>query len=177
MPSPNAEERNLLGPAIFPFERSEKPDDEKVLKDGEVHRDEFEDYIHDGIENRKPKHSYVELTVTEIEIYIKTDGRYPEKCFLWVLDEVSIKMIREKTRNVLRALKPEYVCHTNLTGGGKAFVGGELFFGEDGKLYVSPFSDRYGKPTSKQWETVLSYFKRVGYTDVVDILELIAGAN
>lgn len=175
MPALTDQEKALLGPIISPFERSGKEAERRVLKDGETNRDEFEEYIHDGIENRKPKHGYVELTNVEIEIHLRKFGRYQEKCFLWVIDETSIKMIRERTRNVLRALDPEHVCHTNLTAAGKAFLGGELFFGEDGKLYINYFSDRYGHPTSDvQWQTVLSYLKRVGYTDVVDILELLA---
>lgn len=177
MPALTDKEKELLGPAISPFERSHKTDEQRVLRDGETHRAEFEEYIHDGIENDKPKphQNYVELSDAEVEARIKIDGRYQEKCFLWVLDEVSIKMVREKTRNVLRALNPEHVCHTNLTEGGTAFVGGELFFGEDGKIYVNYFSDRYGNPTSVQWQTVLTYLRRVGYTDLVDILELLSG--
>ncbi len=175
MPALTDDEKELLGPIISPFERSNKEGDRRVLKDGETHRDEFEEYIHDAIENHKPTHGYVELTQAEIENHINRTGRYQKKCFLWVIDGVSIKMIRERTRNVLRALNPEHVCHTNLTGAGKAFLGGELFFGEDGTLYINYFSDRYGNPTSDvQWQTVLSYLRRVGYANVVDILELLA---
>ena len=167
MPSLSQREKELLGPAISPFERSNKPDDRKVIKDGEDHSDEFTEYVHDAIDNGKPKHGYIELTLNELE-ELKRDGIYREKCFLWVIDEMSIKMIRENTRNTLRT--PPIVCHTNLTGAGKAFVGGELFFCEDGNIYISPKSDRYGRPTQEQWQTALSYFRRVGYSNVIDIL-------
>jgi hypothetical protein len=174
MPTLSKEEKEALHPIISPFERSDKVEESRVLKEGETHKDEFQDYIHDAIDDHRPVSNYIELTVEEVEIYIKVKGRYQEKCFLWVIDDTSIKMIREKTRNVLRTLAPEYVCHTNLTGGGKAFVGGELFFGEDGSIYINPFSDRYGKPSPQQWQTALNYFRRVGYENIVDILELLS---
>lgn len=173
MPALNQEEKALFGSSISPFERSIKSEEKKILRDGESSNREFQDFIHDAIEDGKPDYNYVEVTDEEIELYIKPTGRYKEKCFLWIIDEISIKILREKTRNVLRTFDPECVCHTNLTGGEKAFAGGELFFGEDGNIYINPFSDRYGNLNSQQWETVLSYFKRVGYDNLIDILELL----
>ena len=172
MPALSQEEKDSLNPIISPFERS-KEQKERILRDGETSRGEFEEYIHDAIDNNRPRHNYIELTVEEVQEHIKVRGRYKEKCFLWVIDETSIKIIREKTRNVLRTHDPECVCHTNLTGGGKAFIGGELFFGEDGYIYINYFSDRYGNPSEIQWQTALSYFRRVGYKNVIDILELL----
>ena len=54
-----------------------------------------------------------------------------------------------------------------------AYVGGELFFGEDGYVYVNPFSDRYGNPSKTQWETSKKYIISVGYKNLIDILDLI----
>jgi hypothetical protein len=165
-------EKNLLGPIIEPFERSNKSPDRKVIKDGEREKEEFLDFIHDAYQDDKPP-KYVVLNTEEIEIMISNGGRYREKCFLWVIDETSIKIIREKTRNVKRTHDPECVCHTNLTGAGKAYVGGELFFGEDGNVYLNPFSDRYGKPSPNQWLTAKKYIISVGYNKIIDILDLI----
>lgn len=167
------EEMKLLGPLISPFEESKKSAAEMDLS-GEIERDVCEAFIHDGRKNSKPKHLYIELTVAEIAT-LKANQRYPEKAFLWVIDETSIKIVREKIPNVARRQKPEYVCHTNLTGYGKAFAGGELFFGEDGSVYINPWSDRYGGNrlfVDQRWQTVLSHFRRVGYTELVDIVEL-----
>jgi len=171
MPALSQEDKNLLGKLIQPFERSQKAADKKVLKPGESEK--FSDSIHDGIDNKKPKHNFVYVTTQEVESYIKTNGRYQEKCFLWIIDDVSIKIIREKTRNTLRTHDETCVCHTNLTGAGEAYIGGEMFFCEDGKVYINYFSDRYGNPTEQQWETAKEYIKRVGYSDLIDILELL----
>jgi hypothetical protein len=175
----NKREKRALGKMISPFEESNKPAEKKNLLTGESHRDEFEKFIHDAIDNHRPIHRYVQLTRAEIERFIKKKGRYQKKSFLWILDDISIKMIRERTPNRRRTHDPEHVCHTNLTNGGKAFAGGELFFGADGEIYVNYFSDRYGgrRLTDKQWQTILNYFRRVGYATVVDILDLLANED
>jgi len=179
MPALTDKEKRTLGKMVSPFEESDKAADKKKIRAGESHRDEFERFIHDAIENHRPIHRYVELTRAEIDSYIKKTGRYQAKSFLWILDDVSIKIIRERTPNRRRTHDPEHVCHTNLTDGGNAFAGGEVFFGVDGSVYVNPFSDRYGgrRLTEKQWETILNYFRRVGYTTVIDILGLLANEN
>ena len=179
MPALSDKEKGTLGKMVSPFEESDKPADKKVLRAGESHRDEFERFIHDAIDNHKPIHRYVELTRAEIDSYIKKTGRYKAKSFLWILDDVSIKIIRERTPNRRRTHDPEYVCHTNLTDGGKAFAGGEVFFGVDGSVYVNPFSDRYGgrRLNDEQWQTILDYFRSVGYENVVDILDLLENTN
>jgi len=179
MPALSRKEKRMLGKMILPFEESAKAARDKRVRIGESHRDEFDKDIHDAIDNRKPRHRYVEVTRAEIERYIKKTGRYKRKSFLWILDDVSIKIIRERTPNRRRTHDPDHVCHTNLTDSGKAFAGGEVFFGVDGNVYVNPFSDRYGgrRLTDEQWQTILNYFRRVGYENVVDILRLLENKN
>ena len=166
-------DRDRLGPLIEPFGRSKKDGDRRRLRDGEVERDEFEKSIHDAINNGTPPAAAL-VTTEEVETHLKVAGRFKEKAFLWVLDETSIKIIREKTRNVRRTHDPDCVCHTNLTGGSKAYLGGEIFFCEDGFVYVNHFSDRYGAPSNEQWMHAKQYFKRVGYQNLVDILDLLS---
>lgn len=174
------EEIKLLGPIIEPFARSKKPPDQKKPKVGEKEIEEFKEFILDGIRDGKPP-QYVFLDENEIE-QLKNDpanfrsnnrNAYREKCFLWVIDSTSIKIVREKTRNRKRTHDPEYVCHTNLTGAGLAFIGGEMFFDKDFNVYVNYFSDRYGNPSTVQWETAKAYIKSVGYLNLVDILDLL----
>jgi hypothetical protein len=174
MPTLTAREKHRLGPLISPYEDSTKPAEETKPKDGETDRSEFEEFIHDGKDDGKPVHRYVELSLEEIT-RLKAEFRNAEKCFLWVVDETSIKLIREMTPNPARTHRQNYVCHTNLTGWGKAFAGGELFFGIDGKVYINHLSDRYGRDRllqGKRWQTILQYFKRVGYKEIVDLVGL-----
>ena len=172
MPPLTKDQKKLLGKLIDPFERSKKDPELKTIRDGERERDPFTDKIYDGVDNKKPP-DCVTLSLEEVEKHIKTKGRYKEKCFLWVLDDVSIKIIREKTLNTLRTHDSQYVCHTNLTGAGRAYVGGEMFFGQDGNIYINPFSDRYGNPPSQTWQVALDYIRSVGYSDLIDIMTLL----
>lgn len=175
MPKLTQEEKKLLGPLISPFGRNtRKPPEERVPKVGETDKTAFEHLIHNGEDNGEPL-QFVTISVSDIEILKQMDGKWAEKCFLWVIDEETIKIIREKNANRLRTHKPEFVCHTNLTGNGEAYIGGEIYFCEDGRKFISFFSDRYGDPHSvEQWKTAKGYFEKVGYSPLVDILDLLA---
>lgn len=168
-------EKDLLGPLIEPFERSNKSPDRKILRDGETENVGFATPIHDGIQNGTPP-NHVELSEEEINTHIKTKGRFKEKCFLWIIDETSVKISRELNRNSKRTHDPECVCHSNLSGGGKAYIGGEMFFGVDGRIYINYFSDRYGNPSSTQWAAAKKHIESVGYTNLTDIIELLKEA-
>lgn len=170
MPALSSDHIQVLGPLIQPFERSlNKTIDD--LKPGEGHNSEFLNKIHDGINNHKPE-PYHEITLEELKFYrIMDGGSYPEKCYLWVIDAVSIKMIWEKTMNVRRGEAiPEkmYVCHTNITGCNPAYLGGELYFCQDGNIYVNFKSDRYGRPeTEEKKRMAIQYMEYVGYKNLV----------
>ncbi|THD32439.1 MAG: hypothetical protein DI588_07425 [Flavobacterium johnsoniae] len=169
MPALTPQHKAKLCPLIEPFERSSNKSIDTHLFEGEEHNDEFLPFIHDGIENNKPK-QYCEITVEEVQKYnILNYGSYPEKCFLWVIDDISIKIIWEKTPNVLRSpIGKPYVCHTNITGCNKAYIGGEMYFCENGNIYVNFKSDRYGNTDSEEKkEMAVQYMKDVGYKNVI----------
>ncbi|MBA7532092.1 hypothetical protein ES705_24318 [subsurface metagenome] len=167
-------EKKLLPPIVEPFGRSNKVPDAKVLKDGESEYKDFLHAIYPAEFNEEPK-DVVYVTEKEIETHLNVKGRFKEKCFLWVIDETMIRIIRENTRNVKRTHDSTCVCHTNLTGGEKAHVGGEMFFADDGRVFINPFSDRYGGTniSTAQWEATKQYFINVGYDNLVDIVELL----
>jgi len=172
-------EKDLFGAIIKPFERSDKSSDKKQPKDGEVERDGFLQFIHTvDWDGEPPQH----ISLSQDEIISLTNDPlvfranrtlYREKCFLWVIDSSSLRIIREKTRNEKRTHDSDFVCHTNLTAWGEAYIGGELLFGDDGNIYINYFSDRYGNPSATQWETAKQVFIRLGYQNLIDILELI----
>ena len=171
MPALSEKHISILGPLISPFERSQKKPELKVIGKGEGHKDAFLDKIHDGIDNHNPE-PFHEITVKELEDYnIMKGGSFPDKCYLWVIDEISIKIIWEKTMNSLRGEaiphKP-YVCHTNITGGARAYLGGEIYFCQDGNIYVNFKSDRYGWPdTELKKQMALTYMEDCGYRNLV----------
>jgi hypothetical protein len=163
----------VLGPLIDPFGRSPHKTIENDLREGEGHNDEFLDFIHDGRDNKRPK-QYVELTATELDILLKGNP-LREKCFLWVIDHESIKILHENTRNTLRSsIGKPYVCHTNITGCCKAYIGGEMYFCENGNIYVNFKSDRYGRPeTDDKKRMAIKYMSDAGYKNIICTDDLI----
>lgn len=168
------QQKTQLPPMVAPFGRSNKPHDRKILLDGETEYEPFDGFIHPAENNGLPN-NVVFVTEEEIKNYIEITGRFQEKSYLWVIDQTMIKIVRERTRNVLRTHDPNHVCHTNLTGGQTAHVGGEMFFAEDGRVYINPFSDRYGgvNISINQWVATKNYFISVGYVKLIDIVELL----
>jgi hypothetical protein len=176
MPFLNEEEKRILGPIIGPFERNNrKPADQKILKDGEKERDFIKHLIHSGEDDKNPKQfkKEMKIKISELDVLREKKGKWPEKCFLWIIDFETIKIIKEKNRNEKRTHKKDCVCHTNLTGGGNAFIGGELYFVEDGRKIISFSSDRYGDPSPEQWVAAKNYFEKVGYTPVIDMIDFL----
>jgi hypothetical protein len=159
-----------LEPLIDAFEGNPKKTQETHLLQGEAHNDSFIDLIHNGFNNHLPKQFNKHLYVTEDEIqkYKLLKGNpYPLKCFLWVIDSESIKILWEMTSNILRKEAiPEkpYVCHTNITGNTKAYIGGEMYFCENGDIIVNFNSDRYGvRSTEEQRQMAIKYMNDCKY--------------
>ncbi len=172
MPALTKKHTTVLEPLIKPFERSPNKTIENDIRPGEDHNNEFLGAIHNGINNRRPK-PFHQLTIRELEDNRIMDGlgKVLEKCYLWVIDEESVKIIWEKTMNIRRKegnpQKP-YVCHTNITGCKPAYIGGELFFCEDGNIYVNFASDRYGRPENEDKKKMaLQYMRDCGYKNVI----------
>lgn len=174
MPKLSRQHIAVLAPLIKPFERSQSKSIEEDLHEGEEFNDEFLELIYDGVENNQPT-QYCEITQQELEEYrILDGGSYREKCFLWVIDVVSIKIIWEGTNNFLRSsIGKPFVCHTNITGCAKAYIGGEMYFGEDGNVYVNFKSDRYGRPeTEDKRKMAIEYMQFVGYVNIIRTKDL-----
>lgn len=160
-----------LSPLKEPFEGNGRKSLNDLLK-GEEHKDEFLDFIHDGYDNKNPI-QFTELNIEERDEHkIDRGGKFPDKCFLWVIDSVSLKIMWEKTPNEKRKQsRPDrpYVCHTNITGSDKAYIGGEMYFCKDGNIYVNFSSDRYGVAATDQNKLMaIQYIKDCGYHNVVN---------
>jgi hypothetical protein len=91
----------------------------------------------------------------------------PEKkgdpgCHLWVIDASGVPYILERAP-VAPALAGGRVKHTNITGGGPAACGGELWFETPTRLYVNGCSGRYGPAAPKQLDDAAEVFRDMGY--------------
>lgn len=150
MPVPTPELLTRLGTPIRPFERNPS---KRTITTGEA--DLFDEAVFNAANGGFPPDCI--RTSTENIAKQGSEGRY-----LWVLDQIGLKMLLEATPNPKRINNP-IVCHTNITGGEPALHGGELWFGEDNKVYINNASGRYGNAEPQQWDAILTYFVCVGY--------------
>lgn len=175
MPILQQEHITGLSPLIYAFEGHPKKTKETHLFDGEKSNEEFLPLIYDGKDNDFPKQFHQGLLVTEAELNqhkIDKGNSFRLKCFLWVIDNNSIKIIWEMTSNVKRGEyvfgKP-FVCHTNITGeNGQAYIGGEMYFCENGNIYVNFSSDRFGVVATEEKKLMaLKYMADCKYKNII----------
>jgi hypothetical protein len=174
MPLLTQEHIQALHPLIDAFEGHPSKTQESHLLEGERHNNEYLDLIHDGRDNGRPTQFHNHLLVTEKELTerkIDKGNPYPLKCFLWVIDSTSLRILWEMTPNILRKeSRPDkpYVCHTNITGNSKAYIGGEMYFCENGNIYVNFLSDRYGVvATEEKKRMAIKYMEDCKYKNVI----------
>ena len=86
-------------------------------------------------------------------------------CHLWVFDTAGVPYILERA-SVTPALKAGAVKHSNLTGGGPAACGGEIWFdpAADDDIIINGCSGRYGPRTPSELQAAEEVFKSFGYT-------------
>jgi hypothetical protein len=80
--------------------------------------------------------------------------------YLWVIDHRGVPYIIDAETTVLEGQRPK---HTNLTGDGEAYVGGELWFKTGSFLYVSGASGRYRPISEQQLKDAVKVFEAFGY--------------
>lgn len=167
---------------IEPFERNAKnktiADD---LKDGESEYDVCENHVHIVEWDGEPP-MYIQLTDEELaefksaplEFKKKDKDRYRAKCFLWVIESNCLKIAREAIPNEKRTDDSGFICHTNLTSAGAAYIGGEILFDKNHIGYVNFFSDRYGgeNTPTELWEAAKNVFRGLGYETIIDFFEI-----
>ncbi len=98
--------------------------------------------------------------------------------YLWVIDKKGLKIVREL--NEFTASERGYVSHTNLTGGGKAYSGGEVWFISENKVRINAGSGAYGKSwknrdkehlTQYEYNKAIEFWKGLGYEVEVEPLK------
>ena len=99
----------------------------------------------------------------EVEIGIPPVSRDDEKSknpYLWVIDQRGVPYIVEEGLAVIGSKMPK---HTNLTGGGGAYLGGQMWFASEEALYVSGGSGRYPPTDRRQLEEAVQVIESFGY--------------
>ena len=80
--------------------------------------------------------------------------------YIWVIDGQGIPYILEEPTVVIKSSLPK---HTNLTGGGHACMGGEMWFACESSLYISGGSGRYPPMDSHQMSSAAKVFESLAY--------------
>ena len=80
--------------------------------------------------------------------------------YIWVIDRSGIPYLLEHPIGILKERLPK---HTNLTGGGPAYVGGQLWFRDTSTLYVSGGSGRFPPSNEGQLDAAISVFESFSY--------------
>lgn len=80
--------------------------------------------------------------------------------YLWVINYAGIPFIQEISIPALNGQMPK---HTNLTGGRPAYIGGELWFETDARLFVSGGSGRYPPDGAGQLADSVGVFESYQY--------------
>ncbi len=80
--------------------------------------------------------------------------------YLWVIDRQGIPYIIERPLADIGDFDPK---HTNLTGGGNAYLGGELWFSNDSHLFMSGGSGRYPPIDANQLSDAVRVFESYHY--------------
>lgn len=82
--------------------------------------------------------------------------------FLWVVVDTDVPYAEEGgplSAHVSRG----YLSHTNLTGGGAAYCGGELWFRDARQVWVTGGSSRYAPRTAAELDAVVIGFVAAGF--------------
>lgn len=75
------------------------------------------------------------------------------------------------TPNILRKKSREdkpYVCHTNITGDGLAYIGGEMYFCKNSNIYINFNSDRFGVVATEEKKVMaIKYIEDCNYKNII----------
>jgi hypothetical protein len=91
------------------------------------------------------------------------EGEEGENKYLWVIDARGICYILEAPLGELNHNPPK---HSNLTGGGKAYIGGEMWFKTHSSMWIIGKSGRYPARNKVEWEDAVGVFKSFGYMTI-----------
>lgn len=166
MAVPTEEQIENLGPATMPFGRSRTKTIDTLQRGSEDLHYSEEQGVYDATDNNEPD-DIVKITIEELQFVQTEPNKILSKIYLWVIQSDGMLIIPERTPNPLRKGEgKQIVCHTNLTGALAALQGGELYFCENGNLYINNKSDRYGcREEDERYEiqkaAVLEYFRSV----------------
>jgi len=104
-----------------------------------------------------------EINSSEAEVLIMaTLAATPYQTHLWAVTDVNVSYANENCP-FGRSLESARLTHTNLTGGGEAYCGGEVLIVEEGMIVLNGKSGRYPVRSAEQMNAVAKAFSKAGY--------------
>lgn len=155
MAKPTRSQKRKLGPLVAPFERHNRIHPEKKRQMGPGEDQLVSWAIYDASEDGLPG----DVQLTDHAVIDETNK------YIWVITTAGLFMVFESTKGPNR--NRSGLCHSNITGGKKAYQGGELWFLRDNSVVINFYSGRYGAENKIQERAVVDYFHSVGYETVL----------
>lgn len=115
-----------------------------------------------GVRQFPPKQNHIKPYKTPPMSYNELNANPP---FLWVALKNQIKIINEKAKATTR-LTLKKAKHTNISGGSKAYSGGELWFISKNTVILNGCSGRYGPRSEAQLNEIIDVFKATGWITI-----------
>jgi hypothetical protein len=91
-----------------------------------------------------------------------TEATAPEARHLWIIRSDDVPVALEACVWG-QALESGCIKHSNLTGGGTAHSGGEVWFIDDERIAINASSGRYGAESRAEFDVVVYAIRRSGY--------------
>lgn len=157
-----------MGPPVEPFERNDW--NKRRIGVGETITVDFLNQIYTAQKGEYPPNLItINSEVIPNEYNKRSKGAMKAAKYIWVIDNNGLRMMLDSVPNPQATERNEAnVCHTNITGGKKALQGGELWFDENGTVYINNLSGRYGAINEQQERAVFDYFS-LYYPKVVQL--------
>ncbi|WP_219132532.1 hypothetical protein [Janthinobacterium sp. UMAB-60] len=143
--------RKFLQEAKFPPENLISNSDQKVqISEGDGLK-----FLNDGAKStqKKSEDSNMQPLIT---------GDMVQGQHLWVVRSEDVVHAEEQCE-FGKKLESKIIKHTNLTGGGKAFSGGEIIFLNDCQIIINGCSGRYGPKSEEEMLSIAMAFSDSGY--------------
>ncbi|MBR4608788.1 MAG: hypothetical protein IKO41_21590 [Lachnospiraceae bacterium] len=104
--------------------------------------------------------------------------------YLWIANKRNIKIVIEYNKSCVflvdKLRRTKYVVkHTNITGGKKAFIGGQIIINNENFINMDFASGRYGPKTKNEFDywynEINNIFKKIGYNIFIEEWDADAG--
>jgi hypothetical protein len=117
--------------------------------------------LSDGMQHLQESPASVTTIATCVQLPTSAEAANSGR-HLWVISDVEVPFALESCAWGAK-LQTGRIKHSNLTGGGNAHTGGEIWFVDGTKIVVNANSGRYGAASANEFDEVVAGFKNCGY--------------